>query len=314
MNWLAAILVGHLLNAFSYILDKVLLTKSIKNSYAFTFYVGLLGLLAVIFIPWGFTVPPTKLLLLDLVGGALFMIALLFFFLALSGKEASRIVPFIGGAIPVVTWIFELLFLEERLNTVQFSAFIILIIGTVLIAIDHKPKPSEASVRAAATKITRVNYKAWVYGLMAAIFFAISFGLTKIAFNTQPFFSAFIWMRFGSFLFPASFLLWPAHRKAIRVSLAIFKEKAGALYLLAQAFGAAGFIFINYAISLTAVSIVNALQGVQYAFLLIMAVIGTLKFPNLLKENMTKRGLVMKSIAVVVIGMGLYMIAQTGAA
>ena len=46
MSWLLAVLIGHLLNAVSFVLDKVLLTKSIQNAYAFTFFIGLLGLAA----------------------------------------------------------------------------------------------------------------------------------------------------------------------------------------------------------------------------------------------------------------------------
>lgn len=309
MSWLAAVLIGHFLNAVSYVLDKVLLTKSIKNPFAFTFYIGSLGLLALVFIPWGFELPPAGALAVNLTAGALFSAALLFFFLALSSKEASRIVPFVGGAIPVVTWIFELLFLDERLNNYQFFAFVFLIGGTVLIAVEDKQKKKQKVAAPVAHKQASSS-KTWFAATIAAIFFATSFGLTKIAFNAQPFFSAFIWMRVGGAIFPLFFLLWRGHRLAIAQALSIFKEKAGVVYLSAQLFGAAGFIFINYAISLTAVSIVNALQGVQYAFLLIMAVIGTIKYPNLLKESMGRRGLAIKIVATAIIGVGLYMIAQ----
>lgn len=300
MNWLLAVIIGHLLNAVSYVLDKVLLTKSITNAFAFTFWVGVLGLASVAMIPFGFDVPSAGLILLNAVTGILFIAALLFFFLALQGAVASRIVPFIGGTIPVLTLVFELLFLEPVLTPVTLVAFGILVFGTVLIAIDFDTRGENTKQKQGA--------RAWVYALIAALLFAVSFGMTKIAFESQNFFSAFVWMRWGSFLFPATFLLWKKQRRAIVESAKLFREKAGALYLLAQAFGGAGFIFINYAVSLASVSLVNALQGIQYAFLLIMAFAGSIVYPKLLHESMSKKSLAVKSVAVVVIGIGLYMI------
>ena len=281
MGWLLAVIIGHLLNAVSYVLDKVLLTKSIKDSYAFTFWVGVLGLVAVVLIPFGFDVPSAGVIAFNLVAGACFTAALLFFFLALKGSEASRIVPFVGGAIPVLTLVFELLFLDTKLSGMMLVAFAVLVIGTIIIAIDVDAKKG---------KKEKGSGKAWWFGLGAALFFAVSFGLTKIAFDNQEFFSAFIWMRFGSFLFPLTFLLFKKQRTDIIQSASLFKEKAGILYIVAQAFGGVAFVFINYAISLTSVSIVNALQGVQYAFLLLMAIVCSLFYPKLLKESMSKEG------------------------
>ncbi|MFH1426752.1 MAG: EamA family transporter [Candidatus Kerfeldbacteria bacterium] len=302
MHWLLAVLIGHFLNAISYVLDKVLLTKSITNPYAFTFFIGILGLLGIVLIPFGFEIPEGKLIALNLITGALYIGALLFFFLALKGAEASRIVPFIGGGIPLFTWIFELLFLDERLTGGTLLAFGILVVGTIVIAIE---------VGGDSEKKEKQGVKAWLFGSGAAVLFAISFGLTKIAYDAQPFFSAFVWQRFGSFAIALVFLLWASHRKAIKESMSIFKEKAGLYYIIAQAFGAGGFIFVNYAISLASVSLVNALQGVQYAFLLVMAVVASVKWPKLLQEAMTHKSLVVKIIGVIIISIGLYLVSQS---
>ncbi|PIW37350.1 MAG: hypothetical protein COW24_00570 [Candidatus Kerfeldbacteria bacterium CG15_BIG_FIL_POST_REV_8_21_14_020_45_12] len=318
MSWLLAVLIGHLLNAVSFVLDKVLLTKSIQNAYAFTFFIGLLGLAALGLAPFGatflgipgfnviafdFTIPTAGSLLLNLIVGALFTLALLCFFLAMRGQEATRLVPFVGGSVPVFTFVFEWLFLDQRLSITQLVAFGVLVIGTILITLDldKKAEPDKPAQGA----------KGWVLALLAGLFFALSFGLTKIAFEQQNFYNAFIWMRLGSFLLPLLFLLSAKHRIAIYQAFSLFREKAGFLYLVAQGFGGAGFIFINYAISIASVSIVNALQGVQYAFLLLMAIIGSLKYPKLLKESMSRRSLALKVFAVMVIGFGLYLIAQS---
>lgn len=306
MHWLVAVIVGHLLSAVSFVLDKVLLTKSIQNTFAFTFFIGLLSGSIAILIPFEFAqfeVPSAGMIVLNLAVGALFILALLFFFFALKGGEASRVTPFIGGLIPVLTLVFEVLFLNGSFTTIQLAAFAILVIGTIVITID--PDNADAKTK------EKQGLRAWMYGGAAALAFALSFGLTAIAFESQPFWSAFIWTRFGSVAVVLVFLFWKSNRVAIRESLSLFKEAAGWIYLLAQSFGAGGYIFINYAISLASVSLVNALQGVQYAILLLMAILGSVVNPSLLGESMSKRSLSIKIVGVVIISIGLYLVTQT---
>ena len=63
-------------------------------------------------------------------------------------------------------------------------------------------------------------------------------------------------------------------------------QKAGPLFLFGQVAGAASFILINYAISISSVTIVNALQGMQYVFLLIMVLILARWRPRILEEKL----------------------------
>jgi drug/metabolite transporter (DMT)-like permease len=301
MHWLAAVLIGHFLNAVSFVLDKALLSKSISDPFAFTFYIGVLGLLGLALLPFGVELPSASELGINLAAGAIFILALLCFFLGLQDAETSRLVPFIGGAIPVFTWLFALAFLGEQLNRQELLAFAVLVVGTVVIAVEIGGKRQGG----------RHQRRAWIAGTAAALCFAIAFGLTKLAFESQPFISAFVWMRLGSFAAVALFLLAPKRRRAILDAGRLFRTRAGGFYLLAQGFGAGGFIFVNYAISLASVSLVNALQGVQYAFLLAMAMVGTLKYPHLLRETMTRQSLIVKIIGTGIIGLGLILIAQT---
>lgn len=304
MSWLIAVLAGHLLNAVAYVIDKFLLTKSIKDPFAYVFFIGALGLLSLLLIPFGFEVPRATLLIVNLFSGIFFTFALLFFFQALQTSEASRIVPFIGGAIPVLTIGFEIAVFRTQFLPMQIVAFALLIAGTVLITRDDPARQSRHTARERQRAL-----RPWLKAFTAAALFAAAFGLTKIAYNTQPFVSAFIWSRIGGAVPILLLVVSARNRSAVRNAVQIFHEKAGMLFLLGQSLGAVGFLLINYAIALTSVAVVNALQGVQYALLLMMAVIASVKYPNILKESMTHKGLVIKILAVVLIGFGLSIIA-----
>lgn len=303
MSWLLAVLGGHLLSAVSFILSKASLSKDFSNPYVFTFYVGLLGLVTAVLIPFGFEIPTLYEIGFDLVAGSFFTAALICFFIALQQGETSRIVPLIGGGVPIFTLLFEWIFLDEQLSTNMLWAFAILVVGSVVITYEKSTSAQPATSR----------YRLFGLAITSAVLFAISFGLTKIAFLSQPFISGFIWMRFGTFLAGLLILASATHRKEIIQAAQNFKHKAGVLYVASQAFGGLGFILINYGITLTSVAIVNALQGVQYVFLLLMVVIGSIKYPNLLKENLGKSSLTLKILGVIIISSGIYLIARSAA-
>ena len=128
----------------------------------------------------------------------------------------------------------------------------------------------------------------------------------------QPFWSGYIWIRIGSFLMAMSFLFTPEVRRELGRAKINFPKKTAAIFLSNQAAGASANILQNWAIALSplvCVPIINALQGIQYVFLLIFAVLLSLKFPQILKEEISKRILLQKIIAILFIGSGLVILA-----
>ena len=305
MTWFWIVVIGHLLTALGFVLSKALLSDAFTNARAFTFYVGTLGLLSLGLIPFGFDIPDAFTIIFNLVAGGLFSVAILYFSLGLQGTESSRIVPFVGALVPIFSLVFELLFLDGSFTWKQLAAFGVLVVGSVIITIEYKSVAGENRPKTPTI--------IWIYGFIAALLFAISYGMTAVAFVHQPFLSAFIWMRIGGFLGVVGFLAYPVHRAAIIAALPVFKTKTGLLYLSTQGLAGLGFVFINYALTLASVALVNALQGVQYVFLLLMAIVGSLKYPELLKENLGRSSITVKIIGLLIISVGIIIIA-TGAA
>ncbi len=87
------------------------------------------------------------------------------------------------------------------------------------------------------------------------------------------------------------------------------KARAGFLVIGIHALGAMAFLMIHFAISLSHVSLINALQGVQYVFLIILVYLLSKKYPQLLTEKFTKANVLQKIIAVAAITLGLIVLA-----
>ncbi len=311
MTWLGIAISAYFILALVNTLDKFLLDNVLPSSRTYTFLVGILGILIFLLAPWFLEWPGYGWLFFYLLVGALFPLALLFFYAALKKGEASKVLLLVGGAVPIFTLLFSLIILNDSFSGRQWLALIFLIVGTVIISW----LPEKKNFWYKALEVIKANKKRKKRGILlavlAAIFFALFFIGSKMGFDNkdQPFFSAFMWIRGGSFVFVMFFLLHFKTRKKINESIRNLNFKKGSIFATNQALAAGGFLLQNYAISLTSVALVNALQGVQYVFIILIGVIATIFYPKFLKENISKSIIVQKIIAVILIAIGLYIIA-----
>jgi len=138
MTWLIISIFAYFLNALAGLIDKILLKKSIPEPVVYTFYVGVLSLIALVLIPWGFQYPGLNLLLTSLLAGFIFIFALWLLYTLLKKEEVSRIIPLVGGFSSVFVFLSASLFSLERLSSRQILAFIIILIGGFLISLKGK--------------------------------------------------------------------------------------------------------------------------------------------------------------------------------
>lgn len=300
MTWLIVAITAYFILAIVSLVDKYLLVGPIPNPKIYTFYVGILGVLVLFLVPFvGFSVPQPSQIILSLLAGAIFIYGLFWFYKALRDFEASRVIPAIGGILPLFTLGLVYIFSagKETLGYVEFFAFILLILGSILITYERSKK---------------ISLQSFQISTIAAFFLALSFVLTKYVYLAQPFWSGFIWIRIGGFLMAIFFfLLFKEIREEIFKEKISFKKKTIGIFLSNQAMGAGAGILQNWAIFLVPlvyVAIINALQGIQYVFLLVFVIFLSLKFPQILKEEISKKILFQKITAILVISAGLFLL------
>ncbi len=288
--WLIIVSAGHILNACAFIIDKYLLTQSIPKPRLYSFYIGMLGALALVLIPFGVHMLPFGLLLISLVSGALFVLALYAFFVALKQGEASRIPVIVGSLSPVLIFLLSRQYLHELLNTKQIVALVLIIGGGLLISF---------------TKGKGWKLKGFGMSLLAALLFSASYTTAKYVFNGTDFLSGFVWMRVGGVLMALTYYMFASTRLALAHPSESKKKGTPLIFLMGQILGALGFVLINYSLSLTSPTLVNALQSLQYAFLFCVTIFLSLVYPRILKEKITLPIFLQKTIALGIIGVGI---------
>lgn len=301
MTWLIVTISAYFLFALVALVDKYLLTSSIPNPKVYAFYVGVLGILVFLLVPFvGFYIPEISQIALSFLAGAIYIYALFWFFKTLRLFETSRVVPAIGGITPLLS--FGLVYIlssgKEVLSFPEILAFVLLIFGSILITLERK-------------KI--ITFKSLQFSVLTAFLFSLAIVLTKYVYLTQPFWNAFIWMRIGGFLLALGFFVFaPEIKKEIFKKREYFPKKTAIIFLSNQAAGAGADILQNWAIFLVPliyVPIINAMAGVQYLFLFIFAILLSLKFPKILKEKISKEVIFQKVAAILLIGAGLVILA-----
>lgn len=298
MNWLVLALLGHIANGIAFVIDKSLLSTAFKRSATYACLIGSLSLVVALAIPWVKGWPSAGFVLPTLAFGALFVFALWAFFEALKRGEPSRVVPIIGSLIPILTLIGSMAFFHERLGIKQLIGFFLLLSATALLTIGKSK--------------SRVDGTTFAVCIVAAILFAVSTLCGKYAFDHNDFLGVFVVSRITAGVTGVLIgLLIPTAGKEVMGMLRPKKSSKKApkgstvLAVTGQVLGAIGFVCIHLAIKSGSASIVNALQAVQYALLVLAAFVMRKRAPKLLGEDLSGKTLVIKAIALVVTAVGL---------
>lgn len=304
MPWLFIAIGAYFLTAVNSVVDKYLLHRTDPHPVAYAFYVGIFSIFTLILTPFGLDWPGYSQAFAALSVGAVFLCALIAFFTALKADEASRIVALVGGITPIFILIFSAFLLETPFVTHEYYALALLVAGGVLISFRRSKTCGIFELhKYECVRSTEI-------ALLSSVLFALFFVLAKFVFSNQEFISGFVWTRIGSFLAALLLLLIPAARAHIFHTTKTAGAKAGALFIANKTLAGVSFFLLNYAIFLGNIAIVNALEGVKYLFVLILAYYFSTRMPHILREQVTPLVVAQKVGAVALICAGLFILAM----
>lgn len=295
---------SYFLSALAVILDKFLLgSKRISSAPVYSFYIGILGLAVLFFLPFGFYIPSAYQMLISVLSGAFFSLGILFLYFAIQKGEASRVLPIIGALIPTLTYFFSFLFSSEKFALLQVAGIVLLIFGGLLISFDLPLKINK-----------RKFFAGFKDSVIAGTLLAVAYFIFKFVYSEQTFLNGFMWTRIGCFLAILSYLIVPSWRKDILKSLRGFRNprrenyRTGVIFASNKIIGGMSSILFNLAISLGSVAVANSLVSAQYVFILFLAYAAHKKYPFIFKEKPHLWDWAQKAGAILLIGLGVVMI------
>lgn len=309
MYWIGIVVFAQFLNAIVAMVDRyIVASRTIPNPFTYAFFVSLLSALAifVFLFSWlppvpfiQFSIPalsnvglPSSVIAgVSIIAGVALFGALYALFSAFKYASASDVIPVSGAASAVGALLLSRSLLGSMLTSSFFVGFLLLVTGTVLIS--H----------------FRFGWRTGIISVTAGILFAIHFVSLKFLFGITHFDDAFFWSRAGIALVAFAMLFVPKLRDTlIKHCKKASHGRGGVLIFGNKMLAGIASILLLKAIELGSVSIVQALGGLQFAFLLLFgAVFGPL-LPEECGEHARERHWIYKTVAIIIIMAGFFVL------
>lgn len=289
LTWVLLAAGAQLITALTVLVDRYVLVSrnNAGKPIVYTFYVNLLSSFVLVLLPFGVQVPSLWLLGMSLAVAATFMSGLYLLYSALKNGNASDAVPVTGATTAVVTSIIGYFLLSKDLPLSFLPAFAFFVVGTFLIS------------------RFRLNINALGRVLLAGFFFGLSAVLLKLIFEDSDFINGFFWSRMGNVTLALGLLIIPANRHAILHSVQKSRTSTKWLIVSNKVLSGIASVMTTLAISLGSVSIVQAMVGLQFAFLVMLAYMASKLIPQIFRSEVKRDEFAHKIFGTLCIMLGL---------
>jgi drug/metabolite transporter (DMT)-like permease len=302
MSWLVFAFSGPILWAVSTHIDKYLVERYFKDSNVavlliFTALVGLITLPFIWFLAPGVAdVGPANAALMAF-SGLLYMGAMLLYLRALQSEEASVVAPFFQAA-PLFGFVLGYVVLGETLSPAELTGGALIVGGTVLVSLRSDLHKSKFNGRLAALM------------LACALSLAVSSLIFKIFALRDEFWPTTFWMFVGEALFGAALLAIASYRRQF---LDLLRQNPGAVLSINatnELINLGGGLGTRFALVLAPLSLVQAIGSTTTLFVFGFGVVLSIFFPALGRENLSRRELLHKGLAAVLVAAGAVLVTR----
>ena len=303
MSWILLAFCGPVLWAISTHIDKYLVEKFFKETgvgtlLIFTSLIGLFALPVIGAFVDVFAIGTTGVMITS-VSGLLYMTAMYFYLRALQKEEATTIAPLFQTST-LFTYAIAYFVLHETLTLPRIAGGLLVMSSALVISYDprhrHRFKlPTVALVLACTATL------------------AVSSVIFKLFAIRNAFWPVTFWTFAGEAVFGAVMLAVPYYRREF---IGMFAKNPGAVIGINAAnelINLGGGLAARWASLLGPVSLVSAIGGTTSLFVFLFGVLISLVAPRLGREDLSRGSLIQKSIAVVLVGVGVTLIGEAGA-
>lgn len=275
------------------IVDKYILTKWVRQPIIPVIILGIVGLIAsiIIYFLYGFSYLSYFNIFLAFIAGIFYILMSVFYFKAVKIEEISRISPLFYLS-PLFILILAAIFLREVFTPLKYLGIFLLIFGAILISSKNLSKISLG--------------RAFWWMMLSTLALAINQILTKYLLNFTDYWTIFAYTRIGAVigLIPIAYIYFPELIDTVRKH----GKRVVAVISANETLNLFGVLSITIAVSIGYVTLVNALSSVQPFFVLLFAVILSIFYPAILKEEIGKSVIFQKLLAITLMFIGAILI------
>jgi uncharacterized membrane protein len=282
--WLSLALIAYLFNSVAFIIDKYLLTAVIPRPFGYAFWVAVLSLAVVVFIPFGVHLQDLSYLTIAFISGGTFFMALIYLYRAIRKSSVSVASTQVSVMSVAFAYFLSIFLLGDSFMVRDLIAFGVVALGITLLG--------------------KTGQHVWREAFIGGLLFGISLVTLKMSFDLSNFINGFFWTRMGFIGAALITLPFPIARKEIFHSYKGSQLTSKFLFVLGKIIAGLGFLFLDLAIQLGNVALVNALLGSQFVFIFILSLMLGGKVPAV-AEDTALPTLVRKFSGIILVIIGL---------
>ncbi len=295
MNWFLIALINPITHALVNHLDKYLISRYMKGGSVgtlvlFSAMFSIVALPIIYFFNTNIfnTITWSQAIIL-MINGAILVAAIIFYLYALESDEASIVAP-LFQLIPVFGFVFGYLILNETLNGSQLWAALLIILGSLLLSLDLNGKQTKVK-----TKLLFLMFSSTLcYALNAVVFKSIA--------ADQGFLNSLFWDLAGKFIFGLIlFLSVRSYHKQFIQLLRLNSFAIVGLNIFNEILALIGEIALVLAILYAPVVLVQSVAGIQPLFVLIIGIVLSVLFPQIVRESLRFKHMTQKIVGIAII-------------
>ena len=302
MSWFLIALGAPFLWAIVNIADDYLVSKysqkeKERSSGGLVIFSSLIGLVVAFFILiftngiWSLSVLDKFLLFLT---GGLTIVWIILYLYALEIEDISAIVPWFL-IVPIFGYFLGYIFLGETLTKYQIIGTIIVLVGALLNSIDFSGEKR------------KLKKKPVLYMILACIAIAVSGVIFKFVTLEGSFWASSFWVDLGLGIFGLIiYRFGPKYRIEVQYMRKIGGIKILSLNIISELMSIVGNLMTNFALLLAPVTMIYLVSSFQPAIVLILTILGTKFLPHIITENISRRVLIPKIIAITIMIIGSF--------
>ena len=295
-SWIYFVILSEFMWSVTSLLDKALLSKNyIKSPFVFIIFNGLMNILLIFLLPFfNFGKLGIVDISIALMSGIFLIIGLVFYYKAVQNEEISRVIM-LWQFTPVFVLLISFLFLNEKLSSNYLAGFVFLIAAGLVVG--YKKINGKM-----------ILSKAFYYLVGASVFISIFYVFSNHIYQVTNFWSAFMWLRLSA-LSSIFLLLIPSIRKEFFETWNAMRKNSRLTISSKMIIDFSAFIILGLAMVSGPVALISALgSSLAPIIIFLLTTLTTLYLPNLIKEEINKKIVLIKLLAIALIIAGIIFI------
>ncbi len=292
--WILFALIGYLLLATVFLLDKRIVSNLTVSPVVYTFYSTIFLVVLFFFLPFTGISFGLSVWVSAFVSGLSFLLALYTMFRAFQTSEVSHMGPFIGAFITVASFGLGSVWLQESLSPFQQLGIGVLVAASFLLSFEKTNSHT----------LVRWHY---LWGVFSGFLFGVSHVSAKAVYESAPFLFGIITTKGFAGVLAIALFLSPAVRRSLQGSKGKKKPQKTLVVItvvINKVLSVVANGLIQYSIALGSVTVVTALGGIQYAFLFVLVWLLSRYRHSFFQEYMTKKEISIQILAILLFIIG----------